>query len=136
LPTSNTNVIPSPQLQAYTLAKLATTDPGAIPLYKDAFNLWNNAPGASSLGFTPTILASVIAPVNPVCTAIHGSATPCFTTSDFITYNSTSGVSTPIHTNFGATGTGVFRGPGYFDVDTNLYKRFAIREKYGLELGV
>ena len=90
----------------------------------------------SSLGFTPTILATVIAPVNPVCTAIHGSATPCFTTSDFMTYNSTSGVSTPIQTNFGETGPGVFRGPGYFDVDTNLYKRFTIREKYGLEFGL
>jgi hypothetical protein len=53
-----------------------------------------------------------------------------------MTYNSTSGVSTPIQTNFGETGPGVFRGPGYFDVDTNLYKRFAIKEKYGLELGV
>jgi hypothetical protein len=51
-----------------------------------------------------------------------------------MTYNSTSGVNTPIQTNFGQTGPGVFRGPGYFDADTNLYKRFAIHERYGLEL--
>jgi hypothetical protein len=87
-------------------------------------------------GISGTFLASLVAPVNPVCTAIHGSATPCFTTADFMTYNSTSGVNTPVQTNFGITGPGVFRGPGYFDVDTNLYKRFAIHEKYGLELGV
>jgi len=87
-------------------------------------------------GISGTFLASLVTPVNPVCTAINGSAPPCFTASNFMTYNSTSGVNTPVQTNFGITGPGVFRGPGYFDVDTNLYKRFAIHEKYGLELGV
>jgi hypothetical protein len=88
-------------------------------------------------GTSQTFLATVVDPnINPVCTAIHGTSTPpCFTTSQFMTYNSTSGVATPIQTNFGETGPGVFRGPGYFDVDTNLTKKFLIKEKYAFEIG-
>jgi hypothetical protein len=87
-------------------------------------------------GFSGTFLASLATPVNPVCTVVHDtSAAPCFTAANFDTYNSTSGVNTPIQMNFGTTGPGVFRGPGYFDIDTNLYKRFTFRERYGLELG-
>jgi hypothetical protein len=71
-----------------------------------------------------------------VCTAIHGSSTPpCWTPSDFETYNSTSGVATPMQMNFGETGPGVFRGPGYFDVDTQLTKKFFFKERYALEVG-
>ncbi len=70
------------------------------------------------------------------CTAVHGSSTPpCYNTSQFETYNSTSGVATPIQTNFGETGPGVFRGPGYFNLDTNVTKKFFIREKMNVELG-
>ena len=88
-------------------------------------------------GTSQTFLASVIDPsIDPVCTAVHGtSATPCFTTSQFMTYNSTSGVNTPIQSDFGITGPGVFRGPGYFDVDTNLTKKFIIKEKCSFEIG-
>jgi hypothetical protein len=88
-------------------------------------------------GFSGTFLASVIDPnINPVCTAVHGTSdTPCFTTGQFMTYNSTSGVSTPVQTDFGITGPGVFRGPGYFDVDTQLSKKFFIKEKYAFEVG-
>jgi hypothetical protein len=86
-------------------------------------------------GTTP--LATVIDPnINPVCTAVHGSSTPpCFTTSQFETYNSTSGVATPIQMGFGETGPGVFRGPGYFDLDTTLSKKFFIKERYAFEIG-
>jgi hypothetical protein len=86
-------------------------------------------------GTTP--LATDIAPqLDPVCTTVHGSSTPpCFTTADFMTYNSTSGVNTPIQNNFGETGPGVFRGPGYFDIDTQLTKKFFIKEKYAFEFG-
>ena len=88
-------------------------------------------------GFSGTFLASVIDPnINPVCTAVHGTSdTPCFTTSQFMTYNSTSGVNTPIQNNFGITGPGVFRGPGYFDIDTQISKKFFVREKYAFEFG-
>jgi hypothetical protein len=81
--------------------------------------------------------ATVINPnLQTVCTAIHGSSTPpCWTPSDFETYNSTSGVATPMQMNFGETGPGVFRGPGYFDVDTQLTKKFFFKERYALEVG-
>jgi len=87
-------------------------------------------------GISGTFLATLIQPVDPVCTTVHASAqAPCFTAANFMTYNSTSGVNTPVQTTWSATGPGVFRGPGYFDLDTNIYKRFTIHEKYGLELG-
>jgi hypothetical protein len=86
-------------------------------------------------GTTP--IATVIDPnINPVCTAVHGTSdTPCFKTTQFMTYSSTSGVATPVQTDFGATGPGVFRGPGYFDVDSQLTKKFFIKEKYAFEIG-
>ena len=88
-------------------------------------------------GTSQTFLATVIDPsINPVCTAVHGTSdTPCFKTTQFETYNSTSGVATPIQTDFGETGPGVFRGPGYFNVDTQLTKKFFIKEKYAFEIG-
>jgi len=81
--------------------------------------------------------ATVINPsLQTVCTAIHGSSTPpCWTPSDFETYNLTSGVATPMQMGFGETGPGVFRGPGYFDVDTQLSKKFFIKERYAVEIG-
>jgi hypothetical protein len=52
-----------------------------------------------------------------------------------MTYNSTSGVATPVQMDFGGTGPGVFRGPGYFDIDTQLTKKFFIKEHYAFEIG-
>jgi len=91
----------------------------------------------NSGGGTGSLLAEVYNPALPtVCTAVHGTSTPpCWTTLDFDTYNSTSGVNTPVQTNFGQTGPGVFRGPGYFDIDTQLSKKFFIKEKYAFEVG-
>jgi hypothetical protein len=37
--------------------------------------------------------------------------------------------------DFGQTGPGVFRGPGYFDVDTQLTKKIFIRERMAFEFG-
>ena len=82
-------------------------------------------------------IATVIDPhIQTNCTSVHGSSdTPCWTVNQFETYNSTSGVNTPIQMDFGATGPGVFRGPGYFDVDTQLTKKFFLKEKYAFEIG-
>ena len=69
-------------------------------------------------------------------TGERGSATPpCYTLGQFLTYNSTSGSGTPLQTDFGATGPGVFRGPGYFDIDNQLTKKIALKEKYLFEFG-
>jgi hypothetical protein len=88
-------------------------------------------------GTSQTFLATVSDPnIQTTCTVAHGSAAaPCFTASQFETYNSTSGVATPVQTNFGMTGPGVFRGPGYWDLDTSVSKKFFIREKANLEFG-
>jgi hypothetical protein len=96
-----------------------------------------NAQINSGGGFSGTFLATDVSPqLNPNCTAIHGSSTPpCFTTANFETYNSTTGVNTPVQMDFGQTGPDVFRGPGFFDIDTQLTKKFTIKEKYSLELG-
>jgi hypothetical protein len=96
-----------------------------------------NAQINSGGGTGTTPLATDVSPqLNPVCTAIHGTSNPpCFTTANFETYNSTSGVNTPIQNNFGETGPGVFRGPGFFDIDTQLTKKFYIKEKYAFEFG-
>ena len=42
LPSSGTVTLPTPQLQSYVLAHAL---PSALPLYQDAFKLWNEAPG-------------------------------------------------------------------------------------------
>jgi hypothetical protein len=83
-----------------------------------------------------TFLATAITPIQSTCTVVHDTtAPPCFTANNFYTYNSTSGVSTPIQTNFGETGPDVFRGPGYFNIDTNVSKKFFIKEQKNIELG-
>jgi len=96
-----------------------------------------NAQINSGGGTGTTPLATVIDPnIQTNCTAVHGtSATPCFTVNQFETYNSTSGVAAPIQMDFGGTGPGVFRGPGYFDIDTQLSKKFYFKERYAFELG-
>ena len=96
-----------------------------------------NAQINSGGGTGTTPLATVVdSNINPICTAVHGTSTPpCFTTSQFETYNSTTGVNTPVQSDFGSTGPGVFRGPGYFDVDTQLSKKFYIKEKSAFEIG-
>ena len=45
LPDSGVVKIPSPQIETYTLAHIPAA---TLPLYQDAFSLWNNAPGAQN----------------------------------------------------------------------------------------
>jgi hypothetical protein len=61
---------------------------------------------------------------------------PCLSKTNFATYASTSGVATPIQTDWGNISPGQFRGPGYFDIDTNIARNFRIREKMTLNLGL
>lgn len=94
----------------------------------------NSAGGLGSAPLPTVVTPSTIA---RTCTAVVGTSTPpCYTPSEFETYNSTSGVNTPIQTDFGQTGPNTFRGPGYFDLDTQLSKKFFIKEKYVFEFGM
>src|ERR1700752_3706845 len=47
LPTSTNVRIPSSQFETATLANLASVSPASVPFYRQLFNLYNNAPGAS-----------------------------------------------------------------------------------------
>jgi len=92
----------------------------------------------NSGGGIGTVLPEVIDPnIKPVCTAVVGSgATPCYTPNQFETYSpALSGINTPMQTDFGETGPNTFRGPGYFDIDTQISKRFLIKERYSFEFG-
>lgn len=91
----------------------------------------------NSGGGTGSLLPEAIDPnIKRTCTAVVGTSTPpCYTPSQFETYNNTSGVATPVQTDFGETGPNTFRGPGYFDIDTQLTKKFFIKEKYAFEIG-
>ncbi len=61
---------------------------------------------------------------------------PCLPKTDFATYLSTSGVGTPVQTDWGNISPGQFRGPGYFDIDTNIARNFRIREKMVFNVGL
>jgi outer membrane receptor protein involved in Fe transport len=53
--------------------------------------------------------------------------TPCFTTSQFATPTS--------QTGFGNFARNAFFGPGYFDIDTSLYKKIAVTERVSFTIG-
>jgi hypothetical protein len=91
----------------------------------------------NSGGGIGSLLPEVIDPnIKQNCTTVVGTSTPpCYTPSQFETYNASSGVNTPIQTGFGETGPNTFRGPHYFDIDTQLTKKFFIKEKYAFEFG-
>jgi len=92
-----------------------------------------NSGGGIGLSFLATAIDPNIA---KTCTVVQGSGQPgCFTPSQFLTYNSTSGVNTPVQMDFGVTGPGVFRGPGYFDLDTLITKKIQVRERMNFEFG-
>jgi hypothetical protein len=91
----------------------------------------------NSAGGILTPLADLLVPAelhaNCGKAAVNAS---CLVKSDFATYNSTSGVSAPIQTDWGNISANSFRGPGYFDIDAQISRDFAIKEKMVLNLGV
>jgi len=91
----------------------------------------------NSAGGVITPIADLLIPsaVNANCGRVAINA-PCLPKTDFATYASNSGVSAPIQTDWGNIASNSFRGPGYFDIDTNLSRRFSIREKMSLTLGL
>jgi hypothetical protein len=61
---------------------------------------------------------------------------PCLPKTDFATYLSNSGVGTAVQQDWGNISPGQFRGPGYFDIDTNIARNFRIHEKMVFNLGL
>jgi hypothetical protein len=60
----------------------------------------------------------------------------CLSKTSFATYSSTSGISSPVQTNWGNIAPDSFRGPGYFDIDTQLTRTVRIKEHASLTLGI
>jgi hypothetical protein len=91
----------------------------------------------NSAGGIGTIYATAVAPnVARNCTYVTGSpGSPCYTQSQFETYAASSGVGTPVQTDFGQTTPDFFRGPGYFDIDQSITKAFPIHERLRFEFG-
>ncbi len=82
--------------------------------------------GQVSPAINATILATSVGPVSLSC----GSGavdTPCLSSSSFVASGS--------ETGFGNLGRNIFRGPGYQDIDTSIYKNFTVGESVKLMLG-
>jgi hypothetical protein len=61
------------------------------------------------------------------------ATTPCLTYAGFVDSNAASFVS---YSRFSAQARNTFRGPGYFDLDTNLFRTFPITERAKFALGI
>jgi hypothetical protein len=84
-----------------------------------------------------TPLADVLSPstIGSNCGGVAVN-TACLTTSEFATYNSKSGVATPVQTDWGNVAPNSFYGPGYFDIDAQLSRDIRIKERMVLTLGM
>ncbi|HLY18746.1 MAG TPA: hypothetical protein VKR61_16055, partial [Bryobacteraceae bacterium] len=82
--------------------------------------------GQGTIGgqMTPTAVSSI--PHYCGVAAVNG-ATPCLSQSDFVTAGT--------ETGFGNIGRNTLFGPGYFNIDTTLYKNIPIRERMRFVIG-
>jgi hypothetical protein len=79
-------------------------------------------------GIGSSFLADVVNPSVLGTSCGSGAVTtPCLTAAEF--------AATTTQTDFGNTAPGMFRGPGYFDIDTQITKSFKIRERVNFGLG-
>jgi hypothetical protein len=90
----------------------------------------------NSAGGVLTPLAYLIVPseVNSNC-GRNAVNTPCLTKADFQEYPGST-VGTPIQTGWGNIAPNSFRGPGYFNLDTNISRTFKIRERLSFNFGI
>ncbi|HKE26983.1 MAG TPA: carboxypeptidase-like regulatory domain-containing protein [Bryobacteraceae bacterium] len=90
----------------------------------------------NSAGGVLTPLADVVS--GGALSANCGSAVnaPCLQRTQFATYASTSGVASPIQTDWGNISPNSFYGPGYFDIDTTFSRNFAIKERMAFNFGI
>lgn len=114
----------SGKMYAYTGAPFSVTD-SKIPSQ------------INSAGGIGTVLADLVVP-SAAFTHCGTSAinTPCMPKTDFATYSTSSGVAAPVQTNWGNIAPDSFRGPGYFDIDTQLTRNFKIRERASMAIGL
>jgi outer membrane receptor protein involved in Fe transport len=84
------------------------------------------SPNLTNPVFTVNALASAAGPVNTNC-GVSAVNTPCISSSNF--------VAAETETAFGNLGRNAFRGPGYTDVDTSLFKNFNLTERLRFQFG-
>lgn len=84
-----------------------------------------------------TPLADLLVSTQTAATCNKSTAvgTPCLVKADFATYPG-SGVAAPLQTDWGNISANSFRGPGYFDIDTQLSRTFKIKEKVSMLFGI
>jgi hypothetical protein len=92
----------------------------------------------NSAGGVVTPLADLLVPtaISASCGGVAATQSACLAKSDFATYKASSGVGTAIQSDWGNIAPDSFRGPGYFDIDTQLTRDFRMKEKYVLTLGM
>jgi len=91
----------------------------------------------NSAGGVITPLADLLAAgdVNANCGKVAVNS-GCLAKTDFATYSATSGVKSPIQTDWGNIAPDSFRGPGYFDMDMQISRNIPIRERMSFEFGI
>jgi hypothetical protein len=92
----------------------------------------------NSAGGVVTPLADLLvsSAIGASCGGVAATQAACLAKTDFATYKSSSGVGTAIQSDWGNIAPDSFRGPGYFDIDTQLTRDFRMKEKYVLTLGM
>jgi hypothetical protein len=89
---------------------------------------------SSNFGSGATVLADLLDPslLGFSCTNVNAL---CFTSSDFAVAKPNSS-NNQVQTNFGNIPPNSFRGPGFFDLDTQLSKKIPVTERTSFEIGV
>ena len=81
------------------------------------------------------LLTADASQVNASCNASTAIGKPCLVKADFATYPN-SGIAAPLQADWGNIAPDSFRGPGYFDIDTQVSRSFKIKEKVSFMLGI
>jgi hypothetical protein len=69
------------------------------------------------------------------CNGSTAVGKPCLVKADFATYPG-SGVASAVQTDWGNIAADSFRGPGYFDIDTQLSRTFKVKERVSMLFGI
>jgi len=109
--------------------------------------LYSGAPFSVTDSKIPSQINSAGGVLTPLADAINAGAVgadcgkaavngACLSKTSFATYSTTSGIASPVQTDWGNVGPDSFRGPGYFDIDAQLTRNFRIKERARFALGL
>ena len=109
--------------------------------------LYSGAPFSVTDSRIPSQVNSAGGVVTPLADVVSAAAfagdcgraavsTACLSKTQFATYASTSGVASPVQTDWGNIAPNSFRGPAYFDIDMQLTRDFRIKEQARFTFGL